>query len=109
MPVFKDGDTVVSESLAALQYLEQAYPEPCLVPKGSSPQVCQKMPAYLHIYQLLHLLVLQHAKKVVCTSVNRHLYTDTPPASHMTTQLHHIASMPWKCCGLVPVPYVCMG
>lgn len=33
VPILKDGDTIVSESLAALQYLEQAYPEPCLVPK----------------------------------------------------------------------------
>ncbi|KAA6426158.1 MAG: hypothetical protein FRX49_04010 [Trebouxia sp. A1-2] len=38
VPVLKDGDTVVSESLATLQYLEEAYPEPSLVPKGASPQ-----------------------------------------------------------------------
>jgi len=32
---------VVSESLATLQYLEEAYPEPSLVPKGARPQVSQ--------------------------------------------------------------------
>ncbi|DBA95388.1 TPA: hypothetical protein ACH3X3_013267 [Trebouxia sp. C0006] len=43
VPVLKDGDTVVSESLATLQYLEEAYPEPSLVPKGASPQVLQRL------------------------------------------------------------------
>ena len=52
VPVLKDGDTIVSESLAALQYLEQAYPEPCLVPKGSNPQVSRCMPANLHMHQI---------------------------------------------------------
>ncbi len=46
MPVLKDGDTVVSESLATLQYLEEAYPEPSLVPKGASPQVSHVFPAH---------------------------------------------------------------
>lgn len=50
VPVFKDGDTIVNESLAALQYLEQTYPEPCLVPKGSYPQVSQSMSASLHMH-----------------------------------------------------------
>lgn len=39
VPVLRDGNTIVNESLAALQYLEKVYPEPCLVPKGSAPQV----------------------------------------------------------------------
>ncbi len=43
VPVLKDGDVVVSESLATLQYLEEAYPDPCLVPKEASPQVCQPL------------------------------------------------------------------
>ncbi len=46
MPVLKDGDTVVSESLATLQYLEEAYPEPSLVPKGASPQVSHVLLAH---------------------------------------------------------------
>lgn len=47
VPVFKDGDTIVSESLAILQYLEQAYPEPCLVPWGFIPQVSQSMHTHI--------------------------------------------------------------
>ncbi len=46
VPVLRDGDTVVSESLATLQYLEEAYPEPSLVPKGASPQVSHVVPAH---------------------------------------------------------------
>ena len=46
VPVLKDGDTVVSESLATLQYLEEAYPEPSLVPKGASSQVSHVLPAH---------------------------------------------------------------
>lgn len=41
VPVFKDGDLVVSESLAAIQYLEEAYPEPCLMTKEASSEVSQ--------------------------------------------------------------------
>ena len=39
VPVFKDGDVLVNESLAAIQYLEEAYPEPCLMTKEASSQV----------------------------------------------------------------------
>lgn len=39
VPIFKDGDVVINESLAAIQYLEHAYPDPVLVPKDNTPQV----------------------------------------------------------------------
>ena len=62
VPVFKDGDTVVSESLAALQYLEQAYPEPCLVPQDSIPQVSQSMhPTSAVLKQLICLMCFVEA------------------------------------------------
>lgn len=41
VPAFKDGDVVVNESLAAIQYLDQTYPDPPL--KGLNPQVLQRM------------------------------------------------------------------
>ena len=44
VPVLKDGDVVISESLATLEYLDEAYPDPSLVPKGASPQVRQESP-----------------------------------------------------------------
>jgi glutathione S-transferase len=33
VPTFKDGEIVVNESMAAMQYLEEAYPDPPLMPK----------------------------------------------------------------------------
>ena len=39
VPTFKDGTVVVNESLAALLYLEQKYPEPCFMPPDVGPQV----------------------------------------------------------------------
>ena len=35
-PTFKDGDIVVNESMAAMQYLEDTYPEVPLLPKGKA-------------------------------------------------------------------------
>eukprot|EP00892_Ulva_mutabilis_P003974 jgi/Ulvmu1/1949/UM012_0110.1 len=32
VPTFKDGDIVVNESIAIMQYLEETYPEPALMP-----------------------------------------------------------------------------
>lgn len=43
VPVFKDGDVLVNESLAAIQYLEEAYPEPCLMTKEGSSKVLQRL------------------------------------------------------------------
>lgn len=39
VPIFKDGNVVINESLAAIQYLEHAYPDPVLVPEKQTPQV----------------------------------------------------------------------
>ncbi|KAK9868571.1 hypothetical protein WJX84_004415 [Apatococcus fuscideae] len=43
VPTFKDGPVVVNESIAALLYLEQKYPEPCLMPSPIAPQVLQRL------------------------------------------------------------------
>jgi len=47
VPVLQDGDTVISESLGILQYLETVYPQPPLLPedkagKGHVIQRCQE-------------------------------------------------------------------
>lgn len=36
VPSFKDGDIIVNESLAIMQYLEETYPEPALMPKDKA-------------------------------------------------------------------------
>lgn len=53
---------MVSESLATLQYLEEAYPEPSLVPKAASPQVSQAM-----LFQLTTLLKFS-PQVIICIS-----------------------------------------
>lgn len=35
-PTFKDGDIIVNESMAAMQYLEETYPEVPLLPNGKA-------------------------------------------------------------------------
>jgi glutathione S-transferase len=42
VPTFKDGDIVVNESLAILLYLEDAYPEPSLLPKDKKDRALVK-------------------------------------------------------------------
>lgn len=34
-PTFKDGDVIVKESMALMQYVEEAYPEPPLLPHAA--------------------------------------------------------------------------
>lgn len=63
VPVFKDSDTIVNESLAALQYLEQTYPEPCLVPKGSYPQVLQRLHESPNTLQAMYAVFMAKNKK----------------------------------------------
>jgi glutathione S-transferase len=36
VPVLEDGDLVVSESIAILEYLEERYPTPALLPRGAT-------------------------------------------------------------------------
>jgi glutathione S-transferase len=36
MPVIEDGDVVVSESVAILEYLDERYPQPALMPVGAA-------------------------------------------------------------------------
>ena len=57
MPVLKDGDVVISESLATLEYLDEAYPDPSLVPKGASPQVRQESPIEVKKHILVSLVL----------------------------------------------------
>lgn len=52
VPVFKDGDVLVNESLAAIQYLEEAYPEPCLMTKDASAQVNQALSVKTDLFAL---------------------------------------------------------
>ncbi|KAK9788278.1 hypothetical protein WJX73_002453 [Symbiochloris irregularis] len=42
VPTFKDGETVVNESIAALLYLEKAYPKPSFLPEKTAPEVLQR-------------------------------------------------------------------
>jgi len=35
VPVLRDGDVVISESIAILEYLEETHPEPALLPAGA--------------------------------------------------------------------------
>ena len=56
VPVLKDGDVVISESLATLEYLDEAYPYPSLVPKGASPQVRQESPNEVKKHVLVSLV-----------------------------------------------------
>ena len=44
VPAFKDGSVIVNESIAALFYLEQKYPNPSLMPTHLYPQVCFASP-----------------------------------------------------------------
>lgn len=62
VPVLKDGDTVVSESLATLQYLEEAYPEPSLVPKAASPQVLQRLHESPNVLQAIRAVFIAKNK-----------------------------------------------
>ena len=68
VPVFKDGDVVINESLAAIQYLEEAYPEPCLMTKEGNAQVSQAMSVKTDLFALVphpltasFLLLCRHA------------------------------------------------
>lgn len=44
-PTFRDGDVIVNESMAAMQYLDEAYPDVPLLPKNAAERavVYQKM------------------------------------------------------------------
>ncbi|KAK9832329.1 hypothetical protein WJX74_006526 [Apatococcus lobatus] len=43
VPTFKDGNSVVNESLAALMYLEKRYPEHSLMPDRIAPKITQRL------------------------------------------------------------------
>lgn len=45
-PTFRDGEVIVNESMAAMQYLEEAYPEVPLLPKS--------VPERAVVYQRMH-------------------------------------------------------
>ena len=36
IPVVQDGDIVITQSLAIMEYLEEAYPQPALLPRGAA-------------------------------------------------------------------------
>lgn len=67
LPVLKDGIAIVNESLAALQYLDQAYPEPCLVPKDSAPQVSQSPQVQAKAFEPLLFFMLLQSSLLLCS------------------------------------------
>lgn len=46
VPTFKDGDIVVNESMAIMQYIEETYSEPALLPSDKADRA--------HAYQRFH-------------------------------------------------------
>ena len=58
VPTFKDGDIIVNESMAILQYIEETYPEPALLPsdKADRAQAYQRFHETASIYVALQPL-----------------------------------------------------
>lgn len=62
-----DGDVTLSNSLAIIEYLEEVFPEPALLPQGAAGrarvrQICQAIAADIHPVQ--NLRILQMAAKI---------------------------------------------
>ena len=63
VPVLQDGDTVISQSLAILEYLEETHPTPALLPKTAADRAHVRAMAQLiacEIHPINNLRVLQH-------------------------------------------------
>ena len=73
VPVLQDGDTVISQSLAILEYLEETHPTPALLPPTAADRAHVRAMAQLiacEIHPINNLRVLQY--------LERELHHDTP-------------------------------
>lgn len=63
VPALVDGGTVITQSLAAIEYLEEAYPEPPLLPKGNTGKARVRSIAFAiasDIHPLNNLRILKY-------------------------------------------------
>ncbi|KAK9788285.1 hypothetical protein WJX73_007404 [Symbiochloris irregularis] len=62
VPILKDGDAVLTESLAVLLYLEQQYAKPSLMPEPVTPRVLQLALESNNLHQQLLSVLLTKAE-----------------------------------------------
>jgi len=68
VPVLKDGDAVLSQSLAIIEYLDEKHPQPELIPREAKARARVRSLSYLiasEIHPINNLRVLQHLKRAL--------------------------------------------